>query len=92
MPKSKSISTKPPADWSVAVAKARFSELVEKAAAAPQTVTRNGKPVAVVVSIDEWARKTRRKGTLVDFLMKSPLRGADIDLERVRGRPRDIEL
>jgi hypothetical protein len=31
---------------------------------------------------EEWLRKTVRKGTLAEFLMESPLRGADLDLER----------
>ena len=48
----------------------------------PQTITRNGKATAVVVSFDEWSRKTSRKGTLAEFLLASPLRGADLDLDR----------
>ena len=77
--------------WTLAVAKARLSEVVDRAQAGPQTITRNGKPSAVVVSAEEWARKTARKGTLVEFLMTSPLRDADLDLERVRDQPRDLE-
>jgi hypothetical protein len=46
----------------------------------------------VVVSIDEWARKTMRKGSLAEFLLASPLRGAELDLERVRDEPRDLAL
>jgi prevent-host-death family protein len=61
--------------------------------AEPQTITRNGKPSVVMVSVDEWARTTARKGTLVEFLLNSPLRGADIDLERIRenDEPRDLD-
>lgn len=79
--------------WSVAAAKARFSELMEKAAnEGPQTVTRNGRPTAVVVSVDEWERMTTRKGTFADFLLNSPLRGSGIDLTRDDQPPRDIDL
>jgi prevent-host-death family protein len=68
-------------------------ELIERAANnGPQTMTRNGRKVAVVVSSDEWDRKTKRKGTLADFFAESPLRGAEIDLERVRNHPREIDL
>lgn len=81
-----------PSEWAVAEAKARFSELIEMASQAPQTVTRNGKPVAMVVSFEEWRRRTRRNGNLVEFFMNSPLRDSDIDLERVRSQPRDVEL
>jgi PHD/YefM family antitoxin component YafN of YafNO toxin-antitoxin module len=56
--------------------------------ASPQTITRNGKPSAVIVSAEEWARKTVRKGTLAEFLLASPLRGADLELERQRDPPR----
>ncbi|MBR0963619.1 type II toxin-antitoxin system Phd/YefM family antitoxin [Bradyrhizobium diazoefficiens] len=80
-----------PADdtWTLANAKARLSEVIERAQTGPQVITRHGKPNAVIVSADEWARKTTRKGTLAEFLLASPLRGADLDLERVHDTPRD---
>ncbi|AIC31843.1 type II toxin-antitoxin system antitoxin Phd/YefM family protein (plasmid) [Rhizobium etli bv. mimosae str. IE4771] len=78
--------------WTVASAKAKLSEVIERAQSAPQTIARNGKPSVVVVSAEEWQRKTARKGTLAEFLMSSPLRGADLDLERQRDDPRDPEL
>jgi prevent-host-death family protein len=78
--------------WTLAGAKARFSEVVDRAQAVPQTITRNGKPSVVVVSAEEWARKTGRKGTLAEFLLASPLRGAELDLERQHDVSRDIPL
>jgi prevent-host-death family protein len=78
--------------WTLAGAKARLSEVVDRAQAGPQTITRNGKPSAVVVSAEEWARKTLRKGTLAEFLLASPLGGAALDLERQRDTPRDVTL
>jgi prevent-host-death family protein len=79
--------------WTLANAKARFSELVERASReGPQTITRNGKPTAMLVSYEEWERKISRKGTLVEFLLASPLRGADLDLERVASSPRELDL
>lgn len=56
-------------NWTVAGAKARLSEVIERARAAPQTITRNGRPSVVVVSAEEWQRKMVRKGTLADFLI-----------------------
>jgi prevent-host-death family protein len=41
--------------WNVAEAKARFSTLMERATASPQTVRRRGKPMAVVVSVEQFA-------------------------------------
>jgi prevent-host-death family protein len=79
-------------NWTVAGAKAKLSEVIERAQSAPQTITRNGKPSVVVVSAEEWQRKTARKGSLAEFLMASPLRGADLDLDRQRDEPRDLPL
>ncbi|MCB5204714.1 type II toxin-antitoxin system Phd/YefM family antitoxin [Neorhizobium sp. T786] len=78
--------------WTVAGAKAKLSEVMERAQSAPQTITRNGKPSVVVVSAEEWQRKTARKGSLAEFLLESPLHGADLDLERQRDEPRDLSL
>lgn len=78
--------------WTVAGAKARLSEVIERAQTDPQIIPRHGKPSVVIVSAEEWARKTVRKGTLAEFLMASPLRDADLDLQRVRDQPRDIDL
>jgi len=67
--------------WTVADAKARFSEVIERARSdGPQTITKNGRTAAVVVSAEEWERKAKRKGSLAEFFANSPLRGADIDL------------
>jgi len=47
--------------WTVAEAKAKFSELIERARSrGPQTITRNGHTAVVVVSAEEWSRKTKR--------------------------------
>jgi prevent-host-death family protein len=89
---NKTSSPPPGSIWTLAVAKARLSEVVDRAQAGPQTITRNGKPSAVIVSAEEWARKTVRKGTLAEFLLASPLRGADLDLDRERDTPRDVAL
>ncbi len=79
--------------WTVAEAKAKFSEVIEKArSSGPQTVTKNGRTAAVVVSVDEWERKTRRKGNLATFFADSPLRGSGLDLARSKDEPRDIDL
>lgn len=79
--------------WSVATAKARFSEMIEKARSeGPQTVTRNGKPAVVMVSSEEWERRTAHKEGLYEFLRNSPLRDAGLDLERIDDQPRDLDL
>jgi len=90
---SKAPSSPPPGGaWTLAGAKARLSEVIDRAQAGPQIITRNGKPSAVIVSAEEWARKTARKGTLAEFLLASPLRGVEIELERRHDAPRDDAL
>ena len=77
----------------MADAKARFSELVDRALSeGPQLVTRKGRKAVVVVSVEEWERRSKHKGNLAEFFAASPLRGAAIKIERLKDRPRDIEL
>jgi PHD/YefM family antitoxin component YafN of YafNO toxin-antitoxin module len=59
---------------------------------APQTITRNGRTVAVVVGAEEWQRKTKRVGTLADFFARSPLREGGLKLPRRNSRIRKVEL
>jgi prevent-host-death family protein len=76
--------------WSVAEAKARLSELLDHALSdGPQAITRRGREIAVVVSTEEWHRKMSRSGSLAEFLAASPLRGSDLDIERVDAPVRD---
>ncbi len=79
--------------WTVATAKARFSEVLERAQTeGPQTITRNGRKAAVVVSVDEWEKRKKRKGTLADFFASSPLAGSRLKIKRVAGGPRPVDL
>jgi hypothetical protein len=77
-------------NWTVAGAKDRLSEVTERA-----VCTSNDHPerqASVVVVSAEMAAKTVRRGTLAEFLMDSPLRGAGLDLERQHDEPRDLRL
>ena len=78
--------------WTVAHAKARLSEVIERAQIEPQTITRNGRPSVVMVSVEEWARKSARKGSLAQFLLDSPLAQSSIETDRDSEQPRDITL
>jgi prevent-host-death family protein len=79
--------------WAVAEAKARFSEVIDRALSeGPQTITRKGREAVVVVSAAEWKRKTKRKGNLAEFFAASPLRGSGIKIQRTKDGPREIDL
>lgn len=61
------------ASWGLTEAKAKFSEVVDRAVNhEPQEILRNGKPVAVMVSMDDWMKEVgeRPDGTLVDFFFR----------------------
>lgn len=79
--------------WSVAEAKAKLSDLIHQAESdGPQTITRKGHAAAVVVSFEEWTRRSGRTGTLADFFASSPLRGSGLKLRRVKGGLRKVRL
>jgi len=71
----------------VAEAKSRFGELIDRAMReGAQEITRHGRRAVVIVSAEEWDRKTRRNEGLVQFLDRSPLRGSDLEVERLPDR------
>lgn len=81
--------------WTVAEAKARLSEVIERARHdRPQKITRHGKNAVVVVDAALWERTTRRddRGSFADFLLASPLRGSGLEIERLPGGIRDVDL
>jgi antitoxin Phd len=81
------------ASWQVQEAKARLSELIDKARTeGPQTITKHGVDAAVVVSMEEYKRLLPKK-TLVQFLLEEgPTFPDDFDLERDKSPPRDVSL
>ena len=79
--------------WKLQDAKAKFSELLEKAnSEGPQKITKHGRTTAVVVAAEEWERKAERKGNLAEFLASSPLRGSGLKIRRLPMRLRKVEL
>jgi prevent-host-death family protein len=79
--------------WTVAEAKAKFSEVIDRAQSkGPQIVTRSGRKSVVVVSAEEWERKTKRVGNLAEFFASSPLRGSGIRVTRRKGGLRKSDL
>ena len=79
--------------WTVAEAKAKLSELLEKAKSeGPQKITRHGRATAVVVAAAEWERQAERKGNLAEFLAASPMRRLGLKPRRLPIRPRRDEL
>jgi prevent-host-death family protein len=87
------MAPRPSAAWPIADAKARLSEVIDRAIqSGPQFITRYGRPTAVLVSTDEWRRKAKRTGNLAEFFAASPLRGSNLEVRRSKDRPRDSGL
>jgi prevent-host-death family protein len=79
--------------WQLQDAKNRFSELVNKALQeGPQTVTRRGEEVVVVLSKGEYEKIKQSQTGLLEFFRCSPLVGLELDLDRDRSFPRDTSL
>jgi prevent-host-death family protein len=79
--------------WTVAEAKARFSELIEKArSTGPQTITQHGRTAAIVASPEAWGSTMKRTGTLADFFASSALRDSGVKIRRRKDRPRGSDL
>ena len=74
----------------MAEAKAKFSEVVEQAQEkGPQQITKNGRPVAVLISMEEWKQRvsaqTSQKKTLQSSSGTRPARFRDQDWQRAAG-------
>jgi prevent-host-death family protein len=78
--------------WQIQEAKARFSELVDKTLReGPQTVTRHGKAVAVVIPEAEYRRLCGARASFKSMLAAAPLAGVTIRRSRDTGRVVDFE-
>jgi prevent-host-death family protein len=74
-------------EWQLHEAKARLSEVIDESIGrGPQTVTRHGRPVAVVVGADDFRRLSRSGRDFKAFLRVAPLRGLNLARSRDRGR------
>ena len=72
-------------EWQLQEAKGNLSQLIEQAAGgAAQVVTVHGKPAAVVVSAEEYARLTRCRCKLSAALPRTELAAEDLDTSRSR--------
>ena len=79
--------------WQLQDAKNRFSEVVKKAVInGPQIVTKRGIETVVIISVDEYRKLTKPKTTLSEFFNKSPLKNSNINLERIKEFPREVDL
>jgi antitoxin Phd len=76
--------------WKLQDAKARFSEVVDRALRdGPQIVTRHGEKAVVVVAYRDFAAAEPAQDFKA-FLLSAPK--VDLDLDRPRHRPRKVDF
>ncbi len=88
------------AHWQVQEAKQRFSEVLRAVeSGGPQTITRHGEEVAVVIDIAAYRRLTAPKTDLNELLLGPPYLDDDvvsvldeIEIERKQDFPREIDF
>jgi antitoxin Phd len=78
-------------NWPIQDAKNQLSHVVELARTkGPQTITKHGKPVVVMVSVEQFKKRQEPKETAFEFF--SRFMGAGIKWERNKEMPRVVEL
>ncbi|HEU0088637.1 MAG TPA: type II toxin-antitoxin system Phd/YefM family antitoxin [Pseudonocardiaceae bacterium] len=86
--------------WQVQEAKQRFSEVLRAVENdGPQTITRHGEEVAVILDIEEYRRLTGPKRNLTELLLGPPYFDEtmiaimdQVEVERKRDLPRQVDL
>ena len=78
--------------WQVQEAKARFSEVIDRAGKeGPQTITRHGKAQAVVISIAQYENLVQNRPSFKTHLLGGP-KVRTFLVERSRDKGRNISL
>lgn len=80
-------------DWKIKEAGTRFRELVQRAVdQGPQVITARGQKIAVLVSFTEYQQAARKPRHIVEAIEGSPLKGAEICVERSRETVSEITV
>jgi antitoxin Phd len=84
----------PQNEWQIQEAKGKFSAVLSQAqCAGPQRITKHGRPIAVILSHQDYERLTRVGGTsIVEFFADSPLSQLDLQERDRDDTVRDVEI
>ena len=80
---------------SILEGKNKYKQIVASAAKGePQISTKNGKETAVIISYEEFRRRSLTGQSLSEFMLDNPVRkyGSELDLSRSDDVDRDIDL
>ena len=78
--------------WNLQDAKARLSELVDRARLGDaQVILRRGVPAAVLIAYEAFEREQPAAPSVLSFLQQGPLRDVEIDMPRDAEPMRELE-
>jgi len=79
--------------WQIQEAKAKFSQLVEEAnIKGYQTITKQGEPIAVILSKREFDEMTESKTSLLNFFKAAPCQEIELNIQRSKDLLRELDL
>lgn len=79
--------------WQIQQAKAQFSQLVEEANLNGfQIITKQGEPIAVILSKNEFDMITKPKTSLLSFFKTAPCQEVELHIQRSKDLPREFDL
>lgn len=79
--------------WQLQEAKARLSEVIQKAInEGPQDISLRGRPAAVILSHADFEMLNRPRPSFTAFLRDSPLHGVEFEPERDNPHTREVSL
>ena len=79
--------------WQLQEAKAKFSKVINEAIQhGPQVITKHGVEKVLLISVEDYRKINKPKQKLSSFFSNSPLKNMDLDINRSKDLPRDIEL
>jgi prevent-host-death family protein len=77
--------------WQLQEAKSKLSQVINLAVSeSPQLITRSGKPIAYIVSAESYEKE--HKSSILEVLLSCPHKEIDLELERSKDLPRDLDF
>jgi len=79
--------------WQIQDAKNKFSQVIGEALKnGPQIVTKHGEATAVILSVQDFKKLQQNRSSITEFFQSSPLVGVELEIDRIKDRPRSTDL
>jgi len=79
--------------WQIQDAKNKFSQVIGEAVKnGPQIVTKHGEATAVILSVQDFKKLQQNRSSITEFFQSSPLVGVELEIDRIKDRPRSTDL